>query len=1079
MKKFLASILAALIGTNPAFAGTSPIYINNSPLTLGQTPPNIDATAFLNRSTFEVFSFLPFTGQNVAFWTNNGVMSGTPGYRFDNESDGSSLKKPRSRRTVKNSKALQRPSQMFLNDGNISVTESLLVNANNIVNPGRLDGGEVAFISLVASNGYADLNRGGIRVGPATGNLTPCISFFSVSTNFTADTAITDLYWGAGRGDAVDTNATPLSLANLATGFSSPNFSLPFPTSPLHQVITRSGSFLFTNSITIGANGFGLFGGGCGNGYTAYVHTNVNNPTNTMINIVFVATNSLISPSNLNVDVRFISSFGPAGSAFAPVVEFRNVDFDIVNQQYITNYLTFIDATASQTNVLFARPITTTTGARIPNTRRPSTYTWFRGRYCNFDSPPIIFGTNVFFTGAQPANSVFDPSVFYNALFTTNFANDIYAAHSVHVGQTNAASFAQQFFLSGSIFQQLGVNPGLSDPTNFTGNVNILARSLNLASTRIKSEDFIGIHTDNLVSNTLAQLDAPFIDFDVATTNSSMVLSNIAPSFVNRLFGTVSAWSGAWTADITNTTTGGLESQRFHVLIIDNCLESQQPVTLHRFQVKAPSLIIHDNLSVNSGINLKAPALTIQSNASLNLPVGANFAFTNAADLLNFTNHGGVNISGAAYFGVFEAGHVSTNVPPKKKKKRKTPPVPIVPAALANFVNDGSILGSSLLIRSTNLQNVGRTFFPSLLTANGGVILATGSTLNISNAEIRATSDIEFHGNNLSFASTFISAGTVSNALGQYIRGALVIDATNSFGDLGTTTTNDWFVTSGVRLPRLPAIAGDLMGTRIYSTAGALISSRIAWPGVDRGTSPAGFSGNIALGRLVLDGFGRNLFRFSSGVTSNALYVDFLELRNDATNFNGSITIDPDFTVYFADSNVEPERLVNISGGRFRWVRDFAGPQSSTNLTYTNGVTYTFNAGLVRSLDIDSDNDGVPNGIDCAPIIPPGEASNSALWFGAQCSGPIILPAPVRAAALSVELGLAISLSSVDGEVTLTWNAPAGATSTVEYAETLGAGSWHTLTNLINGSGNTRLTVKDTAGAPLRVYRVRVDAVNP
>ena len=40
-------------------------------------------------------------------------------------------------------------------------------------------------------------------------------------------------------------------------------------------------------------------------------------------------------------------------------------------------------------------------------------------------------------------------------------------------------------------------------------------------------------------------------------------------------------------------------------------------------------------------------------------------------------------------------------------------------------------------------------------------------------------------------------------------------------------------------------------------------------------------------------------------------------------------------------------------------------------------------------------------------------------------------------------------------------------------------GAWQTLTNFINGPVDARVTVKDAAGGPLRVYRVRVDAGKP
>ncbi|HMJ92447.1 MAG TPA: fibronectin type III domain-containing protein, partial [Candidatus Acidoferrum sp.] len=305
-----------------------------------------------------------------------------------------------------------------------------------------------------------------------------------------------------------------------------------------------------------------------------------------------------------------------------------------------------------------------------------------------------------------------------------------------------------------------------------------------------------------------------------------------------------------------------------------------------------------------------------------------------------------------------------------------------------------------------------------------------------------------------------------------------------------TPTTNDWFVTAGMRVPTEPAVMGDLMGSRIYSAAGAIVSSTLVWPGEDRGVSPDGYFQNLALGRLVLDGVGGNLFRFSSATASNAIYVDYLELLNDATNYNFALGVDPDFTIYFANSSPPPEKLDNLvnNNARLRWVSTFAGPQSSTNITYPgNNTTYRFNIELVKSIEIDSDGDGIVNVFDCTPIIPPGEEGNPGLWFGTQCPGEgalAALPVPpeslrvVAAAPTPSDLGLTISLSSDDGEVTLNWNAPAGAASTVEYSATLGGSAWQTLTNLINGPVNTRVTVKDAAGEPLRVYRVRVDAVN-
>jgi hypothetical protein len=250
------------------------------------------------------------------------------------------------------------------------------------------------------------------------------------------------------------------------------------------------------------------------------------------------------------------------------------------------------------------------------------------------------------------------------------------------------------------------------------------------------------------------------------------------------------------------------------------------------------------------------------------------------------------------------------------------------------------------------------------------------------------------------------------------------------------------------------------------------------WAGENRGVSVEGFSNNLALGHLVLDGRLGNQFRFASATANNALYVDLLELRGDATNYNFALGVDPGFTIYFAASNPEisPEVLQTAGGGRIRWVSDFAGPRSSTNIVYPNGITYTFNVGLVRSFNLDSDGDGFPNDSDCTPIIPPGEEGNTNLWFGPNCP-PVPLTASV-AKSIPVTPIVTISLATDAPEVILSWDAPANSANSVEFTESVG-GAWQPLTNFVNGPVDARVTLRDAATASLRVYRVRVDAGKP
>src|SRR5687767_2210079 len=96
MNRLLAAFFLSLTAVTGAVAAPTPvpfIFINTDPLTPPDLPPQVDATIFWNRSLFIVsnnFLFPPFPtfsepyeAQSVRFWTNNGVMLGLPGFRFN------------------------------------------------------------------------------------------------------------------------------------------------------------------------------------------------------------------------------------------------------------------------------------------------------------------------------------------------------------------------------------------------------------------------------------------------------------------------------------------------------------------------------------------------------------------------------------------------------------------------------------------------------------------------------------------------------------------------------------------------------------------------------------------------------------------------------------------------------------------------------------------------------------------------------------------------------------------------------------------------------------------------------------
>ena len=1051
----LACLMGACISANAKrLPPPPPIYLNLEPIEPPTRPPQIDALTFENRSLFVVqdsafllsnptFFLLAgggnalYQGQSVLDWKNSGTMIGVPGFRFETLPDVRRLTVAQRRKKGAN---LPKPARSFINEGDISVNAQLFIHSTNIISPGRLEGDLGSRITLWATNGSADLSRGAIRIGRVSSPF-----FLAPGIFFNFDPDLLTLYSATGTNGVYNrTNGPPLFLP---TAF--PFFGFGQPTVAPYQVIQNpalSGlpvTFRITNSLFNVPT--------CGSGYSAFAQvTNSIFGFGKTVTIAFVETNSFIE-TNISVRVRFLNSF--VGTRPTVAVEYQSTEFDIIDQEIQTNVITFLD-----TGSILPMPLPTNVFSVFPT---PSNYQLVRNRVAGFET-------------ASPGNTSYSPSLLYN----TNFQNDTdhYAYSSVawQLGPTNLllfnnSSLISPFFTGIFGFAGLGLAPAATDPTNFPSRVEISAKNLSLDRTRIRAEQAIDIRASNLQSNKLALLDAPFINFEAGTTNVNLILSNLAPAIVNRTHGQLSAYSATWTETVTNEVTGLPELVQFHVLIVGNCLQFSQPTILHRLSLQATNLVLQDNFFVNSGLKINSEALTIGSGATLQLPLRSSWAFTNVQNVSHLTNSGLINVSGAgAFFGTAPSGYVFPSVPRRLRKKFVSPLQPY-----EEFVNHGIVVAATVSINASLVENTGAAFSPAWLLATNGPVLITGRSIIVNNGILSAGQDIEIRGDDVSLRNSLFGAGTTNFFVDRQVilPGALIIDATNSLGDSGVTFTNRITVTDGVRILRRPAIAGDFLGSAVISQGGVFREATFTWAGEDRGATVEGFSDNLALGRLTLDGSIGNLFHFSGAGVSNAIYVDYLELLNDARNFNFALGIDPDFTVYFADSNEAPEHLELDSGGRLRWVNQFIGPNSSTNIVYPNGATYTFNAGLVRSKDLDSDGDGTVNGLDCTPISVPDYDSTL------PCA-----PAPTfaRASALSgQDIALSIALGAGSRDVILNWDAAPHSANTVEFTDSLTGGTWQTLTNFINGPVNARVTVQDAAGAPLRVYRVRVDAGNP
>ena len=1044
----------------------SPIYINLDPMVPPDVPPQVDAVIFANQSLFIVSNnFLqlpitaaPYEAQSVRFWTNNGVMLGLPGFRFEYLPHRAHLTPRQRRRPGAN---LPQPSILFYNDGEITVAQSLLVHADNIINPGILAGDVRARIRINATNGLADLSRGAIHAGDLP--LPACVSpsnFIFGPFFFGLDPQVNYRYLDSGISGFVNTNRSPLQLDSLAVSFTNifgtnvvfGSFVPPNPVAPSAQYRLVSSVFPgapatnFTTNVQFGVQG-------CGS-YDAFVHVSTNF-FGRDISVVFVPTNGF--DTNVSVAVAFpTNSFGfPFFFTDTPIVEFRATEFDVIQQKVVTNFLTFRND-----------------GASI-----------FRGHDCEFDL-------------SDPPNAPFTADLFYNTSFQTNSAQYNYTVAYAQVGNTNSFYFTNIASTS-FFFPELGASPAASDPTNFNGNIEINARNLNLTQARIRGENAVHIQTSNLIGSSLSFVDAPFLTFDASTTNNTLSISNVIRPEVNRLQATLNSWAAAWTANVTNGSitnifldtngvlvtniTGLVETWSYHVLILGACIDTLHPSIVHRLNLRATNIVIEDDLAINASFKLQGNSVTFGSNATLSLPRGLNLAFTNIVGVTSLTNEGVLNVPQGAYFGAFEDGFAQPRLTRRQLRLIRQGRLSI-PRLVTydSFVNHDTILASTLSARANYVEHSGTRFVNAVISGTNGPVLLDGATLIISNASVTASSDIRLTAGNALISRSILTAGTTNGGrfTNNYIPGAIVINATNSLTDGGLSASNEWLVTSGVRIERRPdplnegGDVGDLMGTHIISRAGVFAQAIHVWAGEDRGATVEGFQNNLALGHLTLDGSLGNDFRFRSAEANNAIYVDFLELVRDATNYHLAIGVDPDFTIYFGDANILPEKIEETSGGRIRWVSQFTGPRSSTNIVYPNGVTYTFNAGVVRSRDRDDDGDGVVNAEDCTPISVPDFDSSQ------PCP---LAPMALKASGFT-DISLTIALAAGGREVVLNWDTAANSANTVEFTDSLsgtGAAGWLPLTNFINGPVNARVTVKDAVGGPLRVYRVRVGADKP
>lgn len=976
-----------------ANAATSNEYINTGTV---QSPPGtaplIDAITFINEGYFEVNDFslspLPYETVNTLNVRNtaSGIMLGHPGYFFEHVSG--NTRGPLS--TFENRGSIS----SFSSISNIFVASTaanwLLVDSDSIVSSGSLNATPQGLIRLTGNT--VNVARGKIRTGAPVQGTFFSGAFYLYDTNYFNDIGISDLYWGAGTNNVLS-GTGPDMILSLTNFGSAPNFSLDGIRSAIHSVAERPlfGGGLFTNnfnSIPFSPRGVITATHITTNGADIYVQT------------VFVVTNFF--ETNLTPEISFVTDFFGTGPAVAQV-GFSSVDHDIVLDQDIINSLYVIDGLATQSGVTLARNI-----ALNANTRKPTTYAVSKG--------PYSFGI--------PGNSVYSNLPPYRPTYGTNVVPVRYAAYSA---QLSAQSFS-------------------GDPTNYPGRVDITGQNVNLRDSKIRAESTVSITANNLITNRMGAINAPFVNFDAGTAQP-LVISNLAPPAVNRLYGTVSAWSAAW--DNTDTNMPGT-NLHFHVLIVDHTLQTETPVTVTKFFVRSPRLTLNDFISVNQRLRVDAANFHVKTNGGLSFPANWSWGSSNMLNIMNFTNEGTMMVPGLAVLGA-DRGYPYTNLINRGTMSAQLFSIlgdyfenwGNITAQGSTFRYDGRkacLLGTPFVRQEIITQFY--TFFPVFRTNFFTNVVYTGA------ARITSRGDLTINANSIILSNSVLQAGSTLPA-------SIIMTPGVRLTDAGPANTNYWLVTGGIRVMQRPTVLSDLMGTYATVTSPAGSDAQSIWTASDLGAIAAGYSNNLALGKLTLDGGEDSVIRLSgpSG-KKKAMYVDYLELLNNATNFDAVVSpqlgfvVDPTLVLYFAHANFDAAKLDGKQEGRIRWVKGFMGPLSTTNIVYPSGRVYSVNTSLARHKDFDSDGDGIPNIKDPTPV------------FSEE------------------NVRLSISKDTQPNRVLLSWQALANSTSYVEYKSPIAStGAWQLLRST-TAPVNMRMTMSDQAigaGLTQRIYRVRVD----
>jgi hypothetical protein len=598
--------------------------------------------------------------------------------------------------------------------------------------------------------------------------------------------------------------------------------------------------------------------------------------------------------------------------------------------------------------------------------------------------------------------------------------------------------------------------------TNLAGRVRIEANNLNLEDARIRAHGVVNIKAKHVTSSSSTSIAAPYANYDLGSTNGTMVYRGLNPVGQPNLTGIIKVFVTSWTNTAefpdpaaapatsdpnagTGTTTPAnlLADTHFRVMIIDADIDPLKTTgELVGLKLRATNLTTVDPVLYQVP-NVDAVPTSYPDGFSGASSISGNEQVAPVTE--NWVNQGS--------FQLFGSLGVSSRTFPMLK----------------TLSNSSDIFGERIAL------GVGQSTALNYIT-NTGTLISSGY-LGLGASAFYHAGRIE-GGNVVDLAmNSMVLAGTNSILAGGGLNvTANTLDATEG-GLIGTPNlislnVSDRFVApagkvvvlsgAGVKLGA-NAASNDLSGVSVSVRAGRFETAFVAWPGLDRGTEAAGLVNNSAIGALVLTvgEYGRADIR-ASGSGERALYTRRLELNGefsqyinvtnktfDADGLASILTIDSNTRLYYSIVSVNGVELSGpvldgALGGRLRLVPIAGANGGPVSVDVGTGYVVEASWSVRYSVSLDSDGDGIVNAIDSTPF-----------------SGAVVTTKAIQ----------------IEGKpyIEISWDAAANTEYQILAQEPAVDSSWTGLSRLANTSGSSKVLKFYDAldqGTGAKAYRI-------